>query len=202
SSMRVRLQARSALLSYHWAGYRNGKKDDVPPLTPPGKEPPPVSTAGVAAPTTPRTNAVPPTVTNNQPVPQASNNSSRFNIFPSLRSSNNNGTIRSGQQPVQQPGSIPTALTPPVPSTKEPPLATPLSQGEMKVIPVPATTASGNPQVSPMLIPSPLKPTFSPASKTGTIPVAPPAAAPTSSPTIAKPLPPGPVATESGPDLP
>jgi hypothetical protein len=31
SSMRVRLQARSALLQYHWAGYR-GKKTDVPPL--------------------------------------------------------------------------------------------------------------------------------------------------------------------------
>jgi hypothetical protein len=31
SSMRVRLQVRSALLQYHWAGYRS-KKGDVPPL--------------------------------------------------------------------------------------------------------------------------------------------------------------------------
>ena len=50
-SMRVRLQARSALLQYHWAGYR-GKKNDMPPLNtsrePPlaGKDhyPPPIST--------------------------------------------------------------------------------------------------------------------------------------------------------------
>lgn len=41
SSMRVRLQARSALLQYHWAGYRGKKGGDVPPpLTPTTKEPP------------------------------------------------------------------------------------------------------------------------------------------------------------------
>lgn len=44
SSMRVRLQARTALLQYHWAGYKSGKKTDVPPLTPSGKEPPLIST--------------------------------------------------------------------------------------------------------------------------------------------------------------
>jgi hypothetical protein len=41
SSMRVRLQARSALLQYHWAGYRS-KKPEVPPLNPtrdPGRTP-------------------------------------------------------------------------------------------------------------------------------------------------------------------
>ena len=32
SAMRVRLQARSTLMQYHWAGYRNGKTTDVPPL--------------------------------------------------------------------------------------------------------------------------------------------------------------------------
>jgi len=37
SSMRVRLQARSSLLQYHWAGYHNVKKDDLLPQT---KEPP------------------------------------------------------------------------------------------------------------------------------------------------------------------
>src|SRR5207302_3914603 len=32
-SMRVRLQARSSLLGYHWAGYRNaGKNVEPPPL--------------------------------------------------------------------------------------------------------------------------------------------------------------------------
>jgi hypothetical protein len=31
-AMRVRLQARSTLMQYHWAGYKNGKTTDVPPL--------------------------------------------------------------------------------------------------------------------------------------------------------------------------
>jgi hypothetical protein len=31
NSMRVRISVRSALLQYHWAGYRQGKKDEVPP---------------------------------------------------------------------------------------------------------------------------------------------------------------------------
>ena len=34
-AMRVRLQARSTLMQYHWAGFRNGKAGDVPPLAPP-----------------------------------------------------------------------------------------------------------------------------------------------------------------------
>ncbi|HTU94005.1 MAG TPA: HEAT repeat domain-containing protein, partial [Gemmataceae bacterium] len=37
SSMRVRLQARSSLLQYHWGGYRSVRKDDLMPQT---KEPP------------------------------------------------------------------------------------------------------------------------------------------------------------------
>jgi hypothetical protein len=57
TSMRVRMQARSALLGYHWAGYRTGKKGDpTPPLTTkepaqadPNRFPPPVSTNRVAA---------------------------------------------------------------------------------------------------------------------------------------------------------
>lgn len=36
-SMRVRIQARSALLQYHWAGYRTPKKNALPPQT---QEPP------------------------------------------------------------------------------------------------------------------------------------------------------------------
>jgi hypothetical protein len=38
SSMRVRLQARSALLHYHWAGYRSPKLDEPPQMQ--SKEPP------------------------------------------------------------------------------------------------------------------------------------------------------------------
>jgi hypothetical protein len=53
ASMRVRLQARSALLQYHWAGYRSAKKPDVPPLNTthepapgePGKYPPAIDTS-------------------------------------------------------------------------------------------------------------------------------------------------------------
>jgi hypothetical protein len=52
SSARVRLQARSSLLQYHWAGYRNDGKPATPPpaanspvattpAPPPAKEPPP-----------------------------------------------------------------------------------------------------------------------------------------------------------------
>lgn len=54
SSYRVRLQARSSLLSCHWAGYRSGKKTDVPPLTPTTKEPPVISTTAPPPATSPR----------------------------------------------------------------------------------------------------------------------------------------------------
>ncbi len=37
ASMRVRLQARSSLLQYHWSGYHSARKDDLVPQT---KEPP------------------------------------------------------------------------------------------------------------------------------------------------------------------
>src|SRR5262249_40877996 len=40
AAMRVRLQARSSLLLYYMAGYHSGKKDEVPPVSPTGKEPP------------------------------------------------------------------------------------------------------------------------------------------------------------------
>src|SRR5262245_37193923 len=94
ASMRVRLQARSSLLSYHWAGYRSGKKVEPPPLPPPsgtttGKEPPAVRT----------TTTTPPPATTMPPL----------KAVPATPST----------KPVQK------ALTPPVPSTKEPPLAPP-----------------------------------------------------------------------------
>src|SRR6202035_4586739 len=63
SSMRVRLQARSSLLQYHWAGYRSeGKPVNVP--VPQTKEPP------LAAPQTkepPVLSPVPPPATNPAP---------------------------------------------------------------------------------------------------------------------------------------
>jgi hypothetical protein len=50
-SMRVRLQARSTLVSYRWSGYEPGRRDDrplitnkEPPLADPNTAPPPVNT--------------------------------------------------------------------------------------------------------------------------------------------------------------
>jgi hypothetical protein len=77
-SMRVRLQARSALLHYHWAGYKSPK--DVPPADAVAKDPPgtppaistsakaparfPVTpTSGAARPTTQEPPLAPPTPT-------------------------------------------------------------------------------------------------------------------------------------------
>ena len=72
SSMRVRLQARNALLQYHWAGYK-GKKTDVPPLSatrePPLADkdaPPAISTTPPQSPPSPNNNTPPRIV----PVPQ------------------------------------------------------------------------------------------------------------------------------------
>jgi hypothetical protein len=50
SSMRVRLQARSSLLQYHWSGYRGNKKDEIvtqtkePPLADANTPPPAINT--------------------------------------------------------------------------------------------------------------------------------------------------------------
>jgi uncharacterized membrane protein len=67
SSVRVRLQVRSALLQYHWAGYRQGKKEDPPPQVttkePPLADPKPVNPPAQPTPTPPR--PLPPI----QPVP-------------------------------------------------------------------------------------------------------------------------------------
>src|SRR4029077_19657794 len=40
AAMRVRLQARSSLLLYYMAGYRAGKKEEIPAVTGNNKEPP------------------------------------------------------------------------------------------------------------------------------------------------------------------
>jgi hypothetical protein len=53
NSMRVRISVRSALLQYHWAGYRQGKKDElVPPVT--TREPPLADPLPLPPPTPPR----------------------------------------------------------------------------------------------------------------------------------------------------
>jgi hypothetical protein len=64
SSMRVRLQARSALLHYHWAGYRSGRKEE-PVQVPQTKEPPLLPSPNRAPPVIQPTPPAPP-----RPVPQ------------------------------------------------------------------------------------------------------------------------------------
>ncbi len=52
ASMRVRIAVRSALLQYHWAGYRSGKKDDAPPSSTPTTKEPPLADPPSSTPTT------------------------------------------------------------------------------------------------------------------------------------------------------
>lgn len=85
-SMRVRLQARSALLQYRWAGYRTPKKTDIPPQTqepplapplpgpPTGKGPPPL-------PPTPQPVTPPPT---EQPLPALTTRPGTRSLDPSV----------------------------------------------------------------------------------------------------------------------
>lgn len=176
ASMRVRLQARSTLLQYHWAGYRSGKKTDVPPL--PSKEPPlagpdlppaiqttrPTDRLPAVAPPAPAPVALP------VPPPPATGLRGLFGF-------------RSTPTPPATPATRP--------STAEPPLAAP--------VPAPAPTgpplAPPAPPVAPVLAPPtiPAVPTLAP-------PAAP--AGPVSGPPI--PLPPAtppPTSSNEGPEL-
>jgi hypothetical protein len=62
SSMRVRISVRSALLQYHWAGYRQGKKDEGAPAPSPAqtREPPLADPLPLPSPTPPRATPPPP----------------------------------------------------------------------------------------------------------------------------------------------
>jgi hypothetical protein len=103
SSMRVRLQARSSLLQYHWSGYHNARKDDLVPQT---KEPPLADDK--ASPPLINTTTLTPTTT--PPLPQQADGS---------RSTSGYRTA--------PPGPIP--LVPVPPSRNEPPLAPPTPGG-------------------------------------------------------------------------
>jgi hypothetical protein len=97
SSMRVRLQARSSLLQYHWSGYRGNKKDEMVTQT---KEPP------LADPNTPS----PSPVINTAAPPPATGR-----ITPSLP----DGSRSTSSYP-----NTPASFPPPArPTVKEPPLA-------------------------------------------------------------------------------
>jgi HEAT repeats len=62
NSMRVRISVRSALLQYHWAGYRQGKKEESAPLQAPvqTREPPLADPLPLPSPTPPRSTPPPP----------------------------------------------------------------------------------------------------------------------------------------------
>ncbi len=160
TSMRVRLQARSSLLGYYWRGYKSTKPPDSPNQ---GREPPlldpKADTAPVIqtqTPTTPRTiratgePSLPPV---NQSLPPSKPPSppsappsqpSRFSLF--------------GPRP------MPSGPTRPVPQTREPPLAPPLSQVSEN-LPI-ATQPLAVPQpVIPMPLPLPIA--TQPSSGTG-----------------------------------
>jgi hypothetical protein len=98
SSMRVRLQARSSLLQYHWSGYRSVRKDDLVPQT---KEPPLAD------------DKAPPIISTTAPPPA----NSRFVPYPAdgLRAT-------SGYRPAQP---MPLPFVPPRTTRNEPPLAPP-----------------------------------------------------------------------------
>ncbi len=122
ASMRVRIQARSALLGYHWAGYRNtGNKNEPPPLNttkeppvaPSDRVPPPISTREGSTPQPPRVTPVPVRPNLARPLP---------------------------------PG--PAALTPPTPSTQEPPTAPPIGATPTPApAPVPPPAPSSGPSL-------------------------------------------------------
>jgi hypothetical protein len=139
SSMRVRLQARASLLSYHWSGYHSAGKEpsvtlprDGPLVSPPSPVPatmPPKATA--PAPSVVRT-----------PVPAPSGRTGFFSsitsrIWPSTQAS---------PQPSPRPTSQPVTNETPPPPLAEPQtpssLPKPLPQGPPLLRPVPADSTA------------------------------------------------------------
>ncbi len=131
SSMRVRLQARSSLLQYHWSGYQSGKKDELisqskePPLAD-EKGPPPVIT------TTSPLSTPPPRLT---PRPDGSRTTSSYPMPPA-----------------------PFPTVPVKPTMKEPPLAPAPAPMPLPSAPVPPVTptpppATGGTDTGPELTP-------------------------------------------------
>jgi hypothetical protein len=126
ASMRVRLQARSTLLQYHWAGYRSGKKTDVPPLTP-TREPTPVDS-----------HKYPPPIDTTAPP-------SKPPFLPRLFGSKSapapapNGSGSPAPLPPGT-GQAPGSPVPPNVTTKEPPLATPVAAPPQLNTPRPPST--------------------------------------------------------------
>jgi hypothetical protein len=130
-SLRVRLQARSSLLQYQWAGYRKGNKGKGVQTT----EPP---LAGPISPTPPRVSN-PPTVKTQEPAEPAHSRwgFSSFRPFAAFRKGSNKETPRPNQRLAPRPTAEPPLLLRPVPMrpnprpnhTQEPPLVPPTDEG-------------------------------------------------------------------------
>jgi hypothetical protein len=128
-SMRVRLQARSSLLQYQWAGYRTSGKNEPPPLektkvTPIGPE-----------------KSLPPPINTKDSAPPSSRGFFPSRLFPSKSTTATLPVDASGRLvpvPVETGSGLrPVPPTPPrKPTTNEPPLAQP----EQISAPVPTPT--------------------------------------------------------------
>ncbi|HEY7152816.1 MAG TPA: HEAT repeat domain-containing protein [Gemmataceae bacterium] len=128
SSMRVRLQARSSLLQYHWSGYRGNKKDEMVTQT---KEPP------LADPNTPApvlNTAAPPPATG-RTAPQLPDGSRNTSSYPNTPASFPPPARPSVKEPPLAPA------TPPPPATANPPAPLPPMPAPA---PAPAPTPGGN----------------------------------------------------------
>jgi hypothetical protein len=119
-SMRVRLQARSSLLQYHWSGYHNTRKDDLVPQT---KEPP---LADDKAPPVISTTTLPAPNGRLVPLPDGSH-------------------ATSGYQPAV-PGPFPPVGRP---TLKEPPLAPAVSPANMPPPAAPSPASGNGPELPP-----------------------------------------------------
>jgi hypothetical protein len=135
ASMRVRLQARSSLLQYHWSGYHGSKKDEMISQT---KEPPLADdkTLPSAISTAPQ----PPTTSRLAPVqPDGSRSTSGYRPstpapFPQVPPS------PTGKEPPLAP---PTPPASPAPTGKEPPPA-PMPSPTPPANPAPPSAPGGN----------------------------------------------------------
>jgi hypothetical protein len=132
ASMRVRLQARSTLLQYHWAGYRSGKKTDMPPLNPthdPGpvesrKYPPPIDTTTSKPPVIPRI-LTSPFGSKSAPMPKGPGSPAPTTPATNAPGSPVPPNVTTKEPPLAPPVAPPPQLTPTRPSTPAAPPAAP-----------------------------------------------------------------------------
>jgi hypothetical protein len=124
-SARVRLQARSSLLQYHWAGYRNDGKPATPPPT---VNPPAVNSPAAAPPAPMQVKEPPPVVPSTKEPPLAS-------------------------PPPPAPTTQPPAATPPVARTTSAPRPLPTGPEQAPPLPAPAKTPPPSEEKGPDLIP-------------------------------------------------